>query len=169
MQIINSNPNDIPEIFRLYNLVIDYQKERFTVYWPKFELSLVETEIIENRQWKIVINNEVACVFATTFYDPLIWEEKNKDPAVYIHRIATNPHYRGKKFVEHIVEWVKQYAKENNKNFIRLDTVGDNKKLIDHYCKCGFTFLGLVDLPDRQGLPQHYQTDDVCLFEIALQ
>jgi hypothetical protein len=49
------------------------------------------------------MNNEIACVFATTFSDPLIWEKRDTDPSVYIHRIATNPNFRGNNLVAAIV------------------------------------------------------------------
>ncbi len=59
--------------------------------WPKFERSLVETELAENQQWKLMMDDVIACVWATTLSDAEIWEDRNKDAAVYIHRIATNP------------------------------------------------------------------------------
>ena len=169
VQIQNSNISDIDEIFRLYKIATDFQKtKKHSVSWPEFEKSLVETEIIEKRQWKIVINNKIACVWATTFNDPEIWEERNIDPSVYIHRIATNPDFRGQNLVEQIVTWVKVFAKENNKRFVRMDTVGNNQGLINHYTKCGFDFLGLLKLKNTVGLPAHYHNATVSLFQIAL-
>ncbi len=169
MNIKNCTPLDIDEIFRLYKIASDYQKAKKTVVvWPEFERTLVETEIIENRQWKLSIDNTIACVWATTFSDEQIWGAKNKDAAVYIHRIATNPDFRGNNFVAIIVEWAKKYAQKHQKDFVRLDTLGDNKGLIQHYTKSGFTFLGMFDLENTQGLPDHYQTAPACLFEIDL-
>ncbi len=168
MQIINSTISDIEEIFRLYRIATEYQKTRFIVQWPEFERTLVETEIKEDRQWKLIIDNKIACVFAITFDDLLIWEEKNTDPAVYIHRIATNPDFRGKNLVTAIVEWSKIYAKENNKKFVRLDTVGENEKLIEHYKKSGFNYLGLIKLKNTSGLPAHYHNAAVSLFELEV-
>ena len=45
------------------------------------------------------------CVWTVAFSDPLIWEEKNKDAAIYIHRIATNKKHRGHHYVKNIVTW----------------------------------------------------------------
>jgi ribosomal protein S18 acetylase RimI-like enzyme len=168
MQITNSTINDIDKIFSLYRIATEYQKTKHSVLWPEFERTLVEEEIKEKRQWKIVVDNTISCVFATTFSDPLIWEERDQQPSIYIHRIATNPAYRGKNFVTHIVDWAKLYAKENNKEFIRLDTVGENKGLIKHYQSCGFDFLGVFKLANTEGLPQHYHNASVSLFEIFL-
>jgi GNAT superfamily N-acetyltransferase len=169
MTIENSTVEDITAIFRLYKIASEYQKaKQSVVVWPNFEKQLVETEIDENRQWKLLIDGEIACVWATTFTDEQIWEERNTDAAIYIHRIATNPNFRGKNFVLHIVEWAKIYAKTMGKDFIRLDTLGDNTKLIKHYTGAGFTFLGMFNLKNTTGLPNHYHGQPVCLFEIKL-
>ena len=167
-QIQNSNIDDIDEIFRLYKIATDFQKTRFTNHWPEFDRKLIETEISENRQWKIVVDGKIACVWATTFDDPQIWEERNEDPSVYIHRIATNPDFRGQNLVVQIVKWVKIFAIENQKQFVRMDTVGDNPGLINHYTKCGFDFLGLLKLKHTEGLPAHYHNATVSLFQLAV-
>lgn len=169
MNITNSTFDDIDEVFRLYRIASEYQKTKYIVQWPEFERKLIETEIKEKRQWKILVDNNFACTFATTFNDPLIWQEKDKDDSIFIHRIATNPNYRGNNFVIDIVRWAKLYANQNNKKFIRLDTVGDNKKLIEHYKKCGFSFLGFKELKNTKGLPEHYDLGPVALFEISLE
>ena len=169
MHIKNCTTTDITEIFRLYRIASDYQRLKQTVVvWPEFEKQLVETEIGENRQWKLIIDNEIACVWATTFNDEQIWEERNADSAIYIHRIATNPNFRGKNFVALIAEWAKVYAKSISKDFVRLDTLGNNIKLIEHYTNSGFHFLGMFDLKNTNGLPSHYQNIPACLFEIKL-
>ena len=168
LQINNSSIHDIDEIFRLYKIATDFQKTRFSVHWPEFDRKLVETEIYENRQWKIVIDGKIACIWATTFNDPQIWEERNEDPSVYIHRLSKNPDFSGQNLVGQIVEWVKIYAKENQKEFVRMDTVGDNKGLVSYYEKCGFDFLGLLKLKNTEGLPAHYDNATVSLFQMTL-
>jgi GNAT superfamily N-acetyltransferase len=166
--IQNSTLQDIDEILLLYKIATDFQKTKFTSHWPAFDRELIETEICENRQWKLIADGKMACIWATTFEDPQIWEERNQEPAVYLHRIATNPDFRGNHLVEKIVEWAKSYAAENQKNFIRMDTVGDNTGLIYHYTQCGFDFLGLWKLKNTTGLPAHYHKATVSLFEIAI-
>lgn len=169
MKIHNSTFEDITEIFRLYALATEYQKTIFPENtWPSFERTLVENEIQQQRQFKIVVDGQIACIWAISFHDPQIWEERDKDPSIYIHRITTNPEFRGQQFVSEIVNWAKRYAKSYQKKFIRMDTCGNNQKLIQHYKKCGFNFLGMVQLQCTDELPSHYQDADVCLFEIKL-
>lgn len=168
MKIENSSAKDIDGIFRLYEISRNYQKVKGTIIWPEFDRELIETEVAEDRQWKIIIDGKIACVWATTFDDPQIWEERNADPSVYIHRIATDPDFRGMNLVVEIANWAKEYAKQNEKQYIRLDTVSENKGLIKHYQKCGFDFLGLFELKDTAGLPAHYHNATVSLFEMKV-
>jgi len=169
MTIKNVSIVDIDEIFRLYKIASEYQREKKKVIvWPNFDRNMVETEITEKRQFKMLIENEVVCIWAITFNDEQIWEEKNKDSAIYIHRIATSPNFRGKKMVAKIVDWAKQFADEKKIQFIRLDTLGNNTRLIEHYKEAGFDFLGMHTLKNTSNLPEHYQEAPVCLFEIDL-
>lgn len=169
MKIETSIAIDIIEIFRLYGLATEYQKTTFPENtWPDFERQLVEIEVEEQRQFKIIIDDQIACVWAITFNDPQIWEERDKDPSIYIHRIATNPDFRGRQFVKEIVKWARAYAALHKSKFIRMDTCGDNRKLIRHYTSSGFSFLGMVQLNNTSELPSHYKNADVCLFEISL-
>ena len=170
ISIKNSTLNDIPDILHLYKLATKFQKIKFPGnQWPEFDKDSIATEVKENRQFKIVINDEIACVWAITFSDAQIWEKKDNSSSIYIHRIATNPKFRGQNFVNKIVDWAKEYANSNNKKFIRLDTCGKNERLIEHYQNCGFAFLGIKKLENTSQLPNHYVNADVCFFEIKLK
>lgn len=167
MTIANSTDSDIAEIFRLYKLATEFQRERFPGnLWPEFERELIENEVAEKRQFKLIIDGEIACVWAITYSDPELWADDDGVSSVYIHRIATNPDFRGNNYVKIIVDWAKAFAKD--KKYIRMDTCGDNKKLIAHYQSCGFDFLGMKKLEDAGNLPSHYHDADVCYFQIKL-
>lgn len=135
--------------------------------WPEFEPELLRREVAEKRQFKASIKGQVACVWAIAYSDPDIWEDDDGRSNLYIHRIATNPDFRGNNFVKLIVAWAKGFAKD--KKYIRMDTCGENRKLIQHYQNCGFEFLGIKKLKDASKLPAHYHGADVCYFEIKLE
>src|SRR5690606_2513347 len=167
MNILNSTKKDIPEIFRLYKLATEFQKEKFPQnQWPEFDKALIEGEVAENRQFKLMIDDKIACVWAIAYQDPEIWKDDDGVSSLYIHRIATNPQFRWNDFVKMIVAWAKEFGKD--KKYIRMDTCGENKKLIQHYQKSGFDFLGIKKLENASGLPSHYHNADVCYFEIKL-
>ncbi len=164
MLIKNSNHKDIPQIFDLYKIATDYMKSKDEVYWPEFPKELITNEIKENRQWKLLINGKIACIWATTMNDELIWGDK-KEPSIYIHRIATNPQFRGQNLIKKIVDWANKFWKNRNLKYIRMDTVGLNMGLIHHYKKFGFDFLGTKKLEKTNGLPEHYKQGEVCYFQ----
>jgi len=169
MKIENCLLTDIDTILSLYQSARDLQTQKKMVVWPVFERSLIEKEISEQRQWKLMADDTIACNWAITFHDKEIWGEKDKDDSIFIHRIATNPEMRGNRHVDKIVDWAKGYAKQKGKNFVRLDTLGNNTGLINHYTSAGFKFLGITKLEDTTNLPGHYQTEpNCCRFEIEL-
>ena len=169
MTIKNVTASDIEKIFALYKIASNYQREKKTVIvWPDFDREMVINEIAENRQFKLLVNNEVVCIWAITFSDEQIWEDSNTDSAIYIHRIAVNPNFRGNNYIATITKWAREYALKKEVQFIRLDTLGENKNLITHYKNAGFHFLGLFNLKNTSNLPEHYKLAPVCLFEIDL-
>jgi hypothetical protein len=168
MEFLTSETEDIDEIFRLYALAIEFQKTKFDKAWLPFDRKFIEREIAEKRHWKILVDERIACIFSIAYEDPLIWKEKGRDPAIYIHRIVTNPDFRGQRFVPKITDWACGYAKSIGKKFVRMDTWGDNQKLIDYYTECGFEFLGVVTPTITAELPKHYEGITLSLFEIQL-
>jgi ribosomal protein S18 acetylase RimI-like enzyme len=168
MRIINSSIDDIDTIFKLYDAAVAFQKTKFDKHWLSFDKEMVEKEIAENRQWKIMEGHEVVCIFAIAYQDPFIWKEKDSDPSIYIHRIVTNPTYRGRQYIKTIIDWAKCHAKETKKDYIRMDTWGDNKALIKYYVACGFNFLGTIIPTASDDLPKHYSSIFLSLFEIKV-
>ncbi|MCZ4245146.1 GNAT family N-acetyltransferase [Pedobacter punctiformis] len=167
VQVLNSEAKDIDVIFDFYDMAIEHQKKVFNKHWQGFSREMVTTEIAENRQYKILVDGQVAAIFAVTFDDELIWKERDQD-SIYIHRIVTHPDFRGYSFVKQIVEWAKKYAAENDLQYIRMDTWADNEKLLKYYTGCGFDFAGTVSLTKTEGLPKHYEGISLNLFEIKV-
>lgn len=168
MEIQNSTSGDLSTIMSLYDSAIAHQKKVFTKHWQPFDPKMVEREILEKRQWKMVIDLQVVCIFAITYNDPAIWKEKDLDPSLYLHRIVTHPDHHGRFFVKDIIAWAREFGRKHGKQFIRMDTFGDNQKLIDYYVSCGFRFLGLTTLGAAEELPSHYRNASLSLFEIPV-
>ncbi len=166
--IKNVQIEDIENIQQLYTEAIKLQKRKKEVHWPFFEKEIIEKEIEEKRIWKLIINNEIACTWVTTFEDLDIWREKNNTPSLYLHRITTNIKYRGRKLVSKVIQWSKQFAQENKRFFLRLDTAGINAGLITLYVRNGFKFIGTTVIENTENLPVHYHGAEICLFEMKI-
>lgn len=94
-------------------------------------------EQINNKKIYIAILNQKVCgVFLLDNFDKL-WN--NSEPALYIHHLATDIHFKGLGRI--IIEYIKLIASQQNKNYIRLDCVSDNKKLNAYYEKLGFNLV----------------------------
>ncbi len=168
MEILRSTPTDLETIFNLYDAAIAHQKAVSHLYWLPFERSRIEAEIEEGRQWKILVDGQVACIFLMAYSDPDIWGERDTEPAVYLHRIVTNPTFRGRNFVFLITQWAKEHARLLDKKFLRLDTWSENLRLKELYLASGFEFLGVVMPANLSNLPSHYAGISLGLFEIAV-
>jgi len=169
LEIKNSSLADVDSILALYDAAIELQTKKNMVVWPKFERSFVEKEIQDKRQWKIMIGNEIACNWSITFEDKEIWGEKDDNNSIYIHRLAANPAFRGNRFIDMIVPWAKAYALSKGRKYIRLDTLGNNTRLIEYYRSAGFDFLGIFKLMNTQNLAAHYKREpNCCYFEMTI-
>ncbi|HEY0176118.1 MAG TPA: GNAT family N-acetyltransferase [Pedobacter sp.] len=168
LQFVRSTAEDIDAIFSLYDDAITFQKKVFKKHWKGFDRKLIENEVAEGRQWKIIKEGEIACIFAVEFSDPLIWKEKDKDPSIYLHRIVSHSRFRGSNFILDIIEWAKVACKADSRQFIRMDTWGDNPKLISYYVNSGFSHVGFSTPEVSPSLPKHYEGIDLALFELAV-
>ena len=169
MEIVNATASDFALIFDLYDKAIEFQKTVFDKHWLGFDADLVRREIDENRLWKIQEGGGTACIFSVTYEDPIIWGEDSADSAMYIHRIVTNPDFRGRGYVKAIAEWARTQAYENALRYIRMDTWGDNLKLREYYTACGFEYKGVVTPAESPTLPKHYSGINLGLFEIDIE
>ena len=130
--ICPSTLDDFPAIQKRYAEATALQASKDMTQWPVIEEETILTELGEERQWKLLIEGEMACVWVVAYEDPLIWGERGDDPAVYLHRIATAPAHRGQGLVGYIVAWAKEQCIREGRRYLRLDTVGHNPGLIKH-------------------------------------
>ncbi len=168
MQITNCTIADIQLMLTFYDMARDLQQEKSIRHWQSFDPTMLKTEIEERRQWKILEGDAIACIFMTVYNDPYIWGERNNDPSIYIHRIATHRDYRGNNYTLKIIDWAKEQGRTLGKKFIRMDTWGDNPKLINYYVKCGFTLLEIITPESTGNLPAHYSCISLALLEIPV-
>lgn len=168
MEFTNASSEDLSLVFGLYDKAIEFQKTVFDKQWLGFDADLVNREIDEGRLWKIDEDGGVACIYSIAYEDPIIWGPTSHVASMYIHRIVTNPDFRGRGYVAKIVEWARKHAAENDLRYIRMDTWADNQKLKDYYIGCGFEWKGTVAPKDSPTMPAHYKGINLGLYEIDL-
>ncbi|HWA34477.1 MAG TPA: GNAT family N-acetyltransferase [Cyclobacteriaceae bacterium] len=169
MKISQCTPADADAILELYNAATALQTSKKVVAWPIFTRDFIAKEISEGKQYKLVVNNEIASNWSVFHEDKEIWGERDNGDSIYIHRICTHPKHRGNNYMKTIIDWCRQHATDLGKEYVRLDTLGNNTRLIALYQSVGFNFLGILRLENVEGLPDHYHKEPNCaMFEMKV-
>jgi ribosomal protein S18 acetylase RimI-like enzyme len=182
MHIAPSTPEDLARIRELFGEAMAYQKKKFGKHWQGLNEEALRVEIGEKLHWKILERDEIdeadgfakedeiAAFFSIAFSDALVWDERDSDPAIYLHRIVTNPAFRGRGYVPRITDWAKAHGAARGKKFVRLDTDKDNAKLNAYYQECGYRYRAVKVFRDKNDsrVPLHYFGAGLSLFEIEI-
>ena len=172
MLIINSTAADLDTLEELFDQAIQYQRSQFSGHvWQRMNRPLIAKEIEEKLHWKILEGDQIACFFSALYTDKQVWDERDADPSIYLHRIVTNPAFRGRGYVNHIISWAKEHARTIGKKYLRLDTGRDNRRLNEYYQKCGFVFCGIKQFTDENdpSFPRHYLGSGLSLYELPTE
>ncbi len=168
MQIRPSETVDIEKIFFLYNEATKLQEKIQKTSWAGFEEKAIIEEIQEGRHFSLWGEGVLSGTFVITFDDAIIWHHDPDKKAVYLHRIATHPDFRGRNYTGKIVEWTKNYALQKEISLLRMDTTSGNENLNNYYIRCGFDFIGVNSINWTEDLPLHYKNGSFSLFEMKV-
>jgi ribosomal protein S18 acetylase RimI-like enzyme len=164
-EIKNTSESDIDFIYWLFEQAILYQKKNNYPIWEGYDKTILQKDIENRRQYKIMKDSKIACIFSVLYSDELIWADMEKGNAIYLHRIAVNPDFKGNKLFEKILDWAIQHAKEKKRDFLRMDTWANNPNIIAYYQTYGFNFLGEITTPDSPDLPIQNRNLTLALLE----
>jgi hypothetical protein len=169
MIIQKSQRSSLKEFERFWQAALAYQTERNLPLWSPFPEATITIEINESRHYSgFVSGNTLAGFFSITLSDPVIWGEAERGDAIYVHRMCVNPALKGNHFAGQALAWAGGYATAGGRKLVRMDTWAANQRLVDHYVKCGFAFIGCKTLHDVSGLLPHYSGQQLALFENKL-
>jgi len=89
--IENTTPTDLNFIYWLFDEAMAYQKKNNYIGWNSYDKKFIQLDIERKLQFKIVSENVILCIFSICYSDVLIWREREKGDAIYLHRIVVNP------------------------------------------------------------------------------
>ena len=156
MEIRLCEENDIIEVGKFYDNVVLHLCE--TVNYPKWEYkkypseSSVREKVKIQQQFVCIYNEHIVGAFVLNDdpqgkYENASWKAKmERGEYMVCHTLATDPNVRGKGIGKEMVEYCIAYAKKNGYKAIRLDVVPENSPARKLYEKCGFQYIGDVDL-----------------------
>lgn len=156
MEIRLCEEKDIEEVGKFYDKVVLYLGE--TINYPKWRYKSYPSEASVRE--KVTVGQQFLCteeekiVGAFVLNDDPQGKYENTDWTVEIpqgeymvcHTLATDPSLQGKGIGREMVKYCIEYARNNGYKAIRLDVVPDNQPAKRLYEKCGFQYVGDVDL-----------------------
>jgi ribosomal protein S18 acetylase RimI-like enzyme len=164
-KIVNTVKEDLPFVYQLFDEALIYQKRNNYPDWEGYDKDVFQEDIANHFQYKIVIEHSIACIFSIRLSDKIIWRDRDNNDAIYLHRIAVNPDFKGQKQFQKILDWAISYARETGKSYIRMDTWANNPVIIDYYKSFGFQLLGNYTTPDTPKLPVQNRNIALVLLE----
>lgn len=169
IKIENTTKDDFVTILWFFEEALKLQGQNGYKVWNDIDKFGLEKDIANFLQYKIIKGNDILCIFSVQYSDPFIWRERDKNNAIYLHRIVVNPNFKGQNQFEKVLNWAKQCAKQNKLQFIRMDTWADNSKLINYYKSFGFNFIENYKTTNALELPIQNRNIEVALLEIELK
>ena len=167
-KIVNTDDHDLNFIYSFFEEAIEYIKKNNYVGWTTYDKNFISQDINNKLQFKIVQDNEVLCLFSICFTDVLIWREKEKGDAIYLHRIVVNPKFKGQHQFEKVLEWSKEFAQKKDLKYIRMDTWAENPNIINYYKSFGFKHIEDYTTPNTKELPKQHRNLKVALLELEI-
>lgn len=168
-KVIKTTDKDLALVLELFEKVNKQKdKEGYILWGDNMDKSVIENDIDTGCHYKIVKNQDVLCVFAVHYHDPLIWREKDHNDAIYLHRIVVNTDFKGQKQFAKVLDWAIDNALKSNIRYIRMDTWAANKQLADYYVSFGFEIVNYYRTPNDIQIPVQYRDLDVVLFQMEV-
>jgi ribosomal protein S18 acetylase RimI-like enzyme len=168
VKIVNTTIQDWDEILRLFEQAMELQGKNGYKVWNSIDKTALEKDIVNKLQYKITREADILCIFSVQHSDPFIWRERDRNDAIYLHRIVVNPNFKGQKQFQKVLDWAKQFARGNNLQYVRMDTWADNNRIIDYYKTFGFEFIETYQTTNAKELPVQNRNLNVALLELDL-
>ena len=167
--IIPATLNDLSLIYNLFEEAIRFQKDNQYIGWNNYDKAFIKADVDQGLLMKIVnVNNDVLAIFCICYTDKLIWRDREKGDALYLHRIVLNRIFQGVKIFNVVLTWSIEHAHIQQKRFVRMDTWAENHKLIDYYKGYGFRLIENYTTQDTPDLPIQHRNLNVALLELAV-
>ena len=131
-----------PEDVELVGRILD-EAETWPRPFPREELA---ERVDRDELFVVEADGEPAATFTLLLDDTSFWGERPPD-AVYLHKLAVRPGFRGRGLGARIVEWVERRAAEAGRAYLRLDCLRDDPRIRGWYESLGFEHRGDVDHP----------------------
>lgn len=166
--ITPAQSSDLPEIYRLFEQAIQFQREKNYIGWNNYDKEFIREDIRNQLLYRILNGEDTLGIFSLCYSDPLIWREMEKSDAIYLHRIVLNREFRDIKLFSLLLDWALEHAGQKKLKHLRMDTWAGNEKLINYYKSYGFRFIEDYTTANTEELPVQHRNLKVALLELTI-
>jgi ribosomal protein S18 acetylase RimI-like enzyme len=167
-EIIQTTPADLETVLWLFARAMELQGKNGYKVWQTIDNNTLRKDIADGLQYKLIEGNDLLGVFSVQLNDPFIWRDRDRNDAVYLHRIVVNPRFKGQKQFQKIVDWATAFARKKGLSYVRMDTWADNQPLISYYRTFGFRLIEYYTTPNAVELPVQNRNLHIALLEMEL-
>ena len=155
IKIKKAAEKDIDEIAQLYDALNDYlAKHDNGPRWKKGVYPLrehAECAVAEGTLYEAVMDGRIAGAVVYSreqddAYREIHWQNGFDVPVIVINKLAVHPDYMRCGVAKALLNYAVELGKAQGMKAIRLDTYEENVSAIKLYEKCGFQYMGRVDL-----------------------
>ncbi len=165
LKIEPTTKDDLEFIAQIFDDAITYQIRNNFPIWKGHDKKFILKDIERNRQYKILIDDKIACVFSVFYSDDAIWKDRDKGDGLYLNRMVVNPQFKGQRLFGKVLDRAKEHAAKRNIPFVRMDIWANNVDMISYYKSFGFEVVDRIRTTQNESLPASYWDIDVVLLE----
>jgi len=147
--------HDIDAIGHLYDDLNDYLAAHEN--YPRWKKGVypirsdAEKALAEGNLYVAIMDGEIAGTVVYSrkqgeAYRSIQWQVEYDEPVIVIGKLAVLPKYLGRGIGKTLVEYAETVGRQQGAKAIRLDTYEENFPAARLYEKCGYAYMGLVDL-----------------------
>ncbi|WP_122639542.1 GNAT family N-acetyltransferase [Romboutsia sp. Marseille-P6047] len=147
--------NDISTIIEIIKSTIEEMKTYNNTQWGEnYPLDEDFADDIENGD--LYVDDDCGHIkgfICVNFIEPVEYEGLNwssNDKSMMIHRMAVNPRFRQQGVATELINFAEKLAYYNNVVYLKTDTYSINTKMNSLLKKCGFKFIGKINLFDKE-------------------
>ena len=164
--IKNTSIEELDRSCEIMDKGIAFQKRKGHPHYLTNDRQFHERDILLGQHYTVYVDGEVGGIFSLSFNDKVIWRDKEKGDAVYLHRIITKDEFKGQRLLQHIIDWTIRYTRNQKRKYIRLDTWDNNPPLVDYYKSFGFYISEHFTMPQTDELSVNAWGNDVVLMQL---
>lgn len=167
--VLQATDRDLATVLDLFKEAIQFQKQNNYIGWESIDREFIESDIRQGLLYKVLAGENMIGVFCVCYVDHLIWRDREKGDALYLHRIVLNRQFQGVKIFPAVLSWAIAQARARGFKYVRMDTWAENAKLINYYKGYGFRVIENYTTEDTMSLPVQHRNLHVALLEFEVR